>query len=276
MSRPLIATSIVDPVGRAVKNIMLEYASCRETSVSGSIEAYVCSYESIEFIFTVFEPDVIYLEQLSNVEAPFAVVVSRHESQSKMPSLTVHTPGNLGPFNAAGGKPWEAPPSNPRLQHLLLLNLARLAREEGLEGFDITYEATHHGPTSVAIPVTFVEIGSSEKEWGNVYAQRVLTLALLRSLNDLDKHVCIASVGFGGPHYAKPFTERSLHGDECYGHIVARYVLNQLGQEVSRAAEMAITLTPNVKRVVVEKMRSEIRSRIEEVARRYGLEVVRL
>src|SRR5208337_602698 len=47
------------------------------------------------------------------------------------------------------------------------------------EGYRVSYEVTHHGPTSLSIPLFFDETASTEKEWGDPVAGRAVAEAVL-------------------------------------------------------------------------------------------------
>src|SRR5207245_1906124 len=85
-------------------------------------------------------------------------------SKSGVPSLTAHTTGNFGGAEL-GGNPREIGRVNPDLLKNYLISLAK--QGEAVSGYQVTAEATHHGPTSLNRPVLFVEIGSEEKNWND-------------------------------------------------------------------------------------------------------------
>ena len=55
---------------------------------------------------------------------------------------------------------------HPHIQKSYIQNLWD-ARSK-FPGFQITIEATHHGPTALNKPSLFIEIGTTEKEWNDV------------------------------------------------------------------------------------------------------------
>ena len=63
----------------------------------------------------------------------------------------------------------------------LLLQLA--PDEPAVEGFDLSLEVTHHGPT-VGVPSMFIEVGSTEATWGHEGAARLLASIIRRGLMD--------------------------------------------------------------------------------------------
>mgnify|MGYP001136811958 CR=1 FL=1 len=50
------------------------------------------------------------------------------------------------------------------------------------EGYEVMYEATHHGPTDIPLPSCFIELGSTEKEWNDRIAARAVAQAVLDAL----------------------------------------------------------------------------------------------
>jgi len=282
----VIAYSVNDVAGIGIARNIVELLDCRPHHnatdfdihrLEGLSEVYICRNGLTVLGFTLDVIDLEVLDKLSS-NSKYMVIVSRHSAKSGKPSLTTHTPGNPWGRNDAGGKPWEMPPSNPVLMWYTLNELHRLSSGQGLQGYTVCYEVTHHGPTSVSRPVTFVELGSSENEWIDVYAQKVVALATISAIEKTEekKSECIIAVGFGGTHYAPIFTRRALEENECYGHMIPNYVIKELTLDELRViAKRAIDLTPGCSRVVIEKMRKEVREVIEEEARARGIEIVR-
>jgi D-aminoacyl-tRNA deacylase len=118
-------------------------------------------------------------------------------------------------------------------------------REAGLtEEFEVTLEATHHGPWhGDSTPCCFVEIGSKEEDWGREDAARVWAGVLEESLGlsgggggaaepprPKPKAKAIV-VGLGGGHYAPKMNDLLRHtGDEVLiGHMCANYCFNANG-----------------------------------------------
>ncbi|KAK6157768.1 hypothetical protein DH2020_012016 [Rehmannia glutinosa] len=101
--------------------------------------------------------------------------LSRHAAVSNRPALTIHPIGvphlKDGDVLPQGGRPgWAAPPC-PRIGPWLML-LKKLAESHNLvPEFEITLEATHHGPIT-SKPTMFIEIGSTEEYWGREDAAR--------------------------------------------------------------------------------------------------------
>jgi D-aminoacyl-tRNA deacylase len=94
------------------------------------------------------------------------IFLSRHSAASGTKSLTVHPIGIpwLDDCTISGGLPRRCSPPNPRIASLYREILMEVKSKELDNTFQVTLEATHHGPY-VEVPACFVEIGSSESEW---------------------------------------------------------------------------------------------------------------
>ncbi len=160
--------------------------------------------------------------ELKGVE--WALCLSRHKSSSGKPCLTAHTPGNPGTAAEHGGRPGAVCISNPCLQSALIRSMHRECVSRGVE-MQVTVEATHHGPTDLDYPVTFVEIGSDESSWGDPLLGEIVASAVRLSLGH--KMGNRLALGVGGGHYSEKFTKLILDGDFDVGHIVPKYVLSE-------------------------------------------------
>ena len=138
------------------------------------------------------------------------IFLSRHRAESGIPSLTVHTTGNFTDKPSLGGRPKEVGGVNPDLQKNYLIALNK--RKDEIKDYQLTIEATHHGPTSLKRPVLFVELGSSEKNWGDERAGKVIGDALIEALTQGRSWDRVA-IAFGGPHYPAKFNKLLLESD---------------------------------------------------------------
>ncbi|MDO9325099.1 MAG: D-aminoacyl-tRNA deacylase [Methanoregula sp.] len=144
------------------------------------------------------------------VDADLVIFLSRHSSVNPVPVLTVHVTGNFGTA-ALGGSDRTLTRAAPAMMQATLRALAKHCPE----GYRVSYEVTHHGPTGLHTPSFFVEIGSTEKEWtdpiaGRAVAEAVLDAVLLNA---------VPLIGFGGTHYAVRQTEIALSSRGAFGHI---------------------------------------------------------
>ena len=149
--------------------------------------------------------------------------LSRHASASGKGCLTAHTPGNLTSSAELGGNPEEVAISNPPLQSSLIRALGNCAAELGID-CQITLEATHHGPTCLPYPVTFVEIGSDDAAWNDETLGKAVAEAVHRAASRPLGEFRNA-LGVGGGHYPEKFTKLVLEGGCQVGHIVPKYAM---------------------------------------------------
>jgi len=146
-----------------------------------------------------------------------AIFASRHESESGRPCLTVHPPGNIGE-SLHGGRSRHLSMASPLEMKEALRALKALNYDTR---FEVTLEATHHGPLT-EVPSFFIEIGSSPSDWINEPAGEVLAKAILCVIDHPIRTVPVA-VGFGGPHYSPGFTELVLNTEFSISHVVPKH-----------------------------------------------------
>jgi D-aminoacyl-tRNA deacylase len=158
----------------------------------------------------------------TNLEIENIVFLSRHKAASGRPSLTVHPIGNWGAADY-GGKKGEISLASPEWMTGLLLNI----RKNRTSGYDVCFEATHHGPL-LETPTMFLEIGSSESEW----EKKEPAEALIKSLLELEPATGVNVVGIGGGHYTPRFTEAAFSHEVCFGHMVANYGVSVLNPDI--------------------------------------------
>jgi len=158
----------------------------------------------------------------TNLDIENIVFLSRHKAASGRPSLTVHPIGNWGTADY-GGKEGEISGVAPEWMTGLLLSI----RKNRIPGYDVCFEATHHGPL-LETPTMFLEIGSSESEW----EKKEPAEALVKSLLELEPATGVNVIGIGGGHYTPRFTEAAFSHEVCFGHMVANYGVPVLNPEL--------------------------------------------
>nr|WP_303716005.1 D-aminoacyl-tRNA deacylase [Methanoculleus marisnigri] len=174
---------------------------------------------------------LIYQDRIDReVDADLIIFISRHSSAQPTPALTVHVTGNYETADL-GGEPGTLVPAAPLWMHAILRNLAVRAPE----GYRVSYEVTHHGPTALATPSLFVEIGSTATEWadpaaGRAVAESILSAAPLETIN---------LIGFGGTHYAVRQTGIALSSRGAFGHIVPTRQIGAINPDLLRRMQEA-------------------------------------
>jgi D-aminoacyl-tRNA deacylase len=96
--------------------------------------------------------------------------------------------------------------------------------------YQVTVEATHHGPLT-NVPCFFAEIGSTSERWVDAVAGDAVSRAVVESLFDADSCQQVA-VGFGGPHYSDRFARLLLETDHAVSHIVPKHHISSLSGEM--------------------------------------------
>ncbi len=209
-----LIASLEDPAALNIAKHILEICGKEKGEV-------VKLSEDLTLVFVSKDSVFLEKEDLAGYDFDEVVVLSRHASASRKPCMTVHVPGNLKDEAPMGGKPKSVAIANPSTARSLLCELSKAAR--GLD-VAVSLEATHHGPTELNVPVTFIEIGSDIGAWKNEKYGRIIAEVVLEALPPREKveHY----VGFGGPHYAPKHTRFCLENVAGIGHIVPKYAID--------------------------------------------------
>jgi D-aminoacyl-tRNA deacylase len=159
------------------------------------------------------------------------VFISRHSSTSGMPTLSVHTPGNLGEAELGGlPKQVSISPATAMQNALKALTLFK----EGMKlDYEVSYECTHHGP-SLNVPTMFVELGSSPKQWRDSKAAEAVAHATMSAIGKFGVSEKTAVLGIGGTHYNQRFTRMAVDGEAVFGHMIPKYAVPCLDVEMLR------------------------------------------
>jgi D-tyrosyl-tRNA(Tyr) deacylase len=227
--------------------MILVLASTKDVA-SMNIANQVIERYSFERLSETYEDNFVYFKRVSNrdvklvfitqelVQSQFitqhfnpelVVFVSRHSSASGFPTLSVHTPGNLGDAEL-GGVPRLVSICPASAMKDALLELARIKDENDLH-YEVSYECTHHGP-SLNVPAMFVELGSSLEQWKDLRAAEALANAAVSAISKDSKYPTV--LGVGGPHYNERFTKIALTTPKAFGHIISKYAVQHADSEM--------------------------------------------
>ncbi|HMF33141.1 MAG TPA: D-aminoacyl-tRNA deacylase [Candidatus Lokiarchaeia archaeon] len=248
-SRVAIVGSKKDFAARIIREAILQHWEFSETGDSVD-ETPVLKWDPGNaitkppdvFLATIHEHS-IFCEYLDDIcEADLILMISRHRSESGAPAFLTHCTGNWTDAAEQGGQPRDVAHSSGRVLQAALQELNRQNVAAGLN-FDVSLEATHHGPTTNRVPLAYLELGSTKYEWVNptyaaVVANAVMDVAA--SINTLPE--IQVYLGFGGPHYAPSFTRLALEAPACTSHIVPKYFIpeitaDQVQQVIDRTVE---------------------------------------
>ncbi len=275
MEEPRVAVvySVRDPAGRGAAERLLEVAGGDEHECP---RATACHRLSTGHMLAGYDADTIEFEFIDSTPDPGAdlvIVLSRHSASSGRPSLTTHHTGNPT-SKTLGGAPYTLSYSAPPLSRALL----RAYREEAealglLDEYEVTLEATHHGPTSPRKPLVFIEIGSTPDRWRDPRAHEAMAAAVLRVLRRGVER-CQPAAGFGEPHYPVKFTRIHLEGEYCMGHIIPRYALPETRPDVVLQAVTKTWPEPASTALIHKKSaKARLREELAGILRSAGVEV---
>ena len=156
------------------------------------------------------------------------VFLSKHAAESGVLALTCHSTGNFSDAKFGGNKRQVAIP-HPDLQKSYLQKLSE--HKNDFSDFQITIEATHHGPTALNKPTIFIEIGTTEKQWTDTTLCNSVAKLVVEVLTEKPKSAPVA-ICFGGTHYPEKFTKELLQGKHALGTVIPKHGLDFLDQEL--------------------------------------------
>ncbi len=156
------------------------------------------------------------------------VFLSKHAAQSGELALTCHSTGNFSDAQFGGNKRQIAIP-HPDLQKAYMQKLWQNRKD--FAEFQITIEATHHGPTALSKPAIFIEIGTTEKQWTDESLCNSIAKLVLGVMSEPAKSSPVA-LCFGGTHYPEKFTEELIHGSHSLGTVIPKHALEFLDRDL--------------------------------------------
>jgi D-aminoacyl-tRNA deacylase len=156
------------------------------------------------------------------------VFLSKHAAQSGELALTCHSTGNFAEAQF-GGQTRQVAVPHPHLQKAYMKSLWE--NKDDYAQFQITIEATHHGPTALSKPTLFVEIGTTERQWNDETLCNSVASLVLKTLSEplVESPVAIC---FGGTHYPEKFTKDLIHGKHALGTVIPKHALDSLDEEM--------------------------------------------
>ena len=239
-----IIVSKEDIGGMNIYSRLLENFDFRETGKEYKENPF---YESkkAELKLVLIDSLHIFSEHLDELSAEFIIFASRHSSKSGKPTLSVHPVGNWGKAEL-GGKDRELGKSSAALMKSCLLGLKEKQESQNLE-FEVSYEATHHGP-GLRTPCCFIEIGSVEKQWRDEKAGLAVAETIMERSSFPE---CKTALGIGGLHYNPQFTKIALFTEHAFSHMCPKYNLPNFDSEMLEKAVAASM--EKVEEIIVER-----------------------
>ncbi|MFW9823042.1 MAG: D-aminoacyl-tRNA deacylase [Candidatus Thorarchaeota archaeon] len=193
------------------------------------------SNESEIFLGLTKEP-LIFLNnlKLDNIELnpDFLIFASRHTSKTARPAFLVHTTGNWGKEVEFGGEPQSLSLSSALLLKAGFISFNETKLFPPLSDFSVDIEVTHHGPTSLEIPLIFMELGSSKEDWKITEAGKIVARVILKTIYRYTEYKKLKNqkigLGFGGTHYAPNFNRLIEKNNIAISFICPKYYIQDL------------------------------------------------
>jgi D-aminoacyl-tRNA deacylase len=192
---------------------------------------YEANIESRKVKLVTLNEESVHAQNLPDFfnDLELVVFISRHSSASGTPTLSVHTPGNLGKAELGGlTRTVSVSPANAVRDTLKAM---MQFKEEMRLNYEVSYECTHHGP-SLNMPTMFAELGSSPKQWSDMKAAEAVAHAAIKAISKFGESKAAAVIGIGGPHYNAKFTRIALENEIAFGHMVPKYALSYIDVEI--------------------------------------------
>lgn len=229
MQNIAIITSSKDPAGVNIRNNLIElfdFEKSNEKYDGNDIYENKQVKNKIVKLYLTGD-DLIFAENIGKeINADAFIFASKHRSRENTPSFAVHPIGNWANADF-GGEEKKLCPSSAVLLKNLFVELNQNAKDAS---YELTMEATHHGP-HVEKPAVFAEIGSTGKEWNNKSNGEIIAKTIINSIKNQNKNYKIA-VGIGGPHYCSNFNKIALRTDIAFSHICPKHNLDKLNEEM--------------------------------------------
>ncbi|MDH3611331.1 MAG: D-aminoacyl-tRNA deacylase [Nitrosopumilus sp.] len=156
------------------------------------------------------------------------IFLSKHAAESGVLALTCHSTGNFSDAKFGGNTKQIAIP-HPNIQKKYLQTLWE--KKSQFSEFQITIEATHHGPTALNKPTIFIEIGTTNKQWTDVSLCNSVAFLVDKVLSEKIPSYPIA-ICFGGTHYPEKFNEELLNGKFALGTVMPKHALENLDKNM--------------------------------------------
>ena len=228
MEEIAIISSSKDTAGINIRNNLIElfdFEKLNEQFDGNDVFELNSDDKQIKLYLT--NSDLIFSENIDKkIDADVLIFASKHRSKNNTPSFAVHAIGNWDKAEL-GGKAKSLCQSSAALWKNLFIELNKnFSMYQKEKNFEITMEATHHGPY-VEKPAIFVEIGSTENEWGNKENGEIIAKTIMDGISNENKNYKIA-VGIGGPHYCNNFNKIILKTDFAFSHVCPKFMLGKL------------------------------------------------
>jgi D-aminoacyl-tRNA deacylase len=225
----LIVASKEDIAGMNIAHKIIDHYNFQklsETFNKNSVYSKKVQNQEVKMLF--IDEEIVKAQFITDFFTPqLLIFVSKHSSASGIPTLSVHTPGNLAEAEL-GGLPRKVSISPASAMKDALLEMSKLREEMELD-YEVSYECTHHGP-SLDVPTMFAELGSSPKQWKDIKAGEAVAHSVMAAVSKRSSYP--TALGIGGPHYNEKFTRIALSTPTAFGHIIPKYAIPRVDNEI--------------------------------------------
>jgi len=189
--------------------------------------------------FYLRDQEIISDENLNHekiAQYDFIIFASKHSSESREKTLSVHAPGNWRQAEM-GGQPNKVCPTSAQFLKQIFQKLNSNTEKFHLKDYNVTLECTHHGPL-IEKPCVFIEIGSTENQWKDRKAGFVVAKTISEIIQEFKPNPYNEiAIAIGGPHYCPNFNKIQLNSNVAISHIIPRYVLPLKEEMIKQALE---------------------------------------
>ncbi len=213
----LIIASREDIAG---KNITTQISQFRKNPILAGLQK-----TGVNFDIYISDESILYTENLDLGKISkydFIIFASKHQSEKKEKTLSIHSPGNWN--NASyGGSPEKVCKSSALFQKFLFEKFKENIDLYKVKNYKLTLEVTHHGPL-IDKPCVFIEIGSTENEWKDKRAGFVVAKTISEAIQEFkESPYREVAIAIGGPHYCPNFNKIQLNSNIAISHIISSY-----------------------------------------------------
>ena len=250
MKEVAVISSSKDPAGINIRDNLIElfnFEEINEKFDNNNIFQYAKIKNKNIKLYSI-NNDLILSENIDKkISADIFIFASKHRSKENTPSFSVHAIGNWDKADFGGEEKKLCPSSAVLLKNLFLeLNKIESYRNKvsgelknetflsNKNNFELTLEATHHGPY-VGKPAVFIEIGSTEKEWNGKENGEIIARTIINALKNENENYKI-TIGIGGPHYCNNINKIVLRTEIALSHICPKYILEKLDESLIKQA----------------------------------------
>jgi D-aminoacyl-tRNA deacylase len=219
---------------KAGVNITTRLSQFRENPMLSSMK------QEAGYDFYLVEDEIIYTENLSLDRInkyDFIIFASRHSSEKKEKTLSIHAPGNWRKADY-GGQDGKVCKSSALFQKQLFEKLKKNVKQYQMENdYAVTMEVTHHGPL-IDKPCVFIEIGATDAEWTDRRAGFIVAKTISETIKEFKENPYNeVAFAIGGPHYCPSFNKIQESSNVAISHVIPKYALPLTDEMIKEAVQ---------------------------------------